>query len=339
MRRIALVLLLLALASTAQAAAPARTLTVPGKLTALALDGTRVAYGVEPNGVGCRAVWVWDVARGTRTKASGKATCAIPRTSTGRGLAEVAVSGPNVAWIVQTGGNSEQSETLFVHTKTAAEQRVAQSYRTGDVSGALSGTWLGHLVSGANGIFFNAWTTSVAAGRQDVGAAVADRIVGTRPVPTIRGPHTLALRSASPGRLAALGDDGSVHVFRGTSEVPSASGTQTVRALALDGARLVTLYRPATLEVRSADDLRGAPIASFSAPPGAVTALAAARGIAVFAIGRVLYAESETTGKTAVLARSTRAWQFVALDSSLLVYAGSQTIRTLPFAAVAAALK
>jgi hypothetical protein len=336
-RLLGLGVLLVSVSPPATAASPARTFAVPGRLAALALDGSRVAYAVEP-GSGCRSVWVWDLARGTRTQVSGRRTCEIPRTSTGGGLTEVALSGATVAWIVRTGGNTEQAETLFVHTPTLDEQVVSRARQAGEVGGAMSGQWLGYLVASSSGVFLDAWTTRVTGGVQSFGAASVWRLSGQRTSTYVVGTQGLFLRSASPGRLAALGPDGIARTFHGTTPATKPAGTPSVRAIALDGARLVSLYRPATLDVRKADDLLQGPLGSFGAPPGAVTGMAAANGIAVFAIGRVLYAESETTGKTAVLARSTRAWRFVALDSSALVYAGSQTIHVLPFRAVRAAV-
>jgi hypothetical protein len=150
------------------------------------------------------------------------------------------------------------------------------------------------------------------------------------------GDDTLFLRSASPGRQATVSADGTtVHTFYGARR--RTATIAGLRALALDGDRLVTLTRPGTLDVRN-PDAPETPLSSFPAPAGAVTALAAANGVAVFAIGRTLYAENEATGKTAVIARSTLAWRFVAMSSSALVYAGSQTIHVVPFRAVRAAV-
>jgi hypothetical protein len=264
---------------------------------------------------------------------SGRATCAIPTTSTGGGLTEVALAGTQVAWIVQTGGNSEQAETLLTHTTSVREAVAARSVRTGDVDGTLIGTWLGNLAASSSGIFLNAWRTS----GDGVASASIRRLSGRRTLPYIGGTQGLYLRSASPGRLASLGPSGVPRTFRGTTAAAQPRTWPPLRALALDGRRLVALTKPTGLTSSRADDLfRIGP--SFPAPPGAVTAMAAASGVAVFAIGRTVYAESETTGKTAVVARSTRAWRFVALDSSALVYAGSQTIHVLPFRVVRAAV-
>jgi hypothetical protein len=280
MRTIATVILLVVLVPASGAATvPSRPFAAPGRLAGLALSGSRVAYAVEPVGAGCRSVWVWNLATGTRTRVSGRATCAIPRTSTGLGLAEVAIANRFVAWTVQTGGNTEQNETLFAAVPGTREKVLARSHRTGDVDDVLAGSWLAHFAASSSGMFLNSWTT-------DRGGAVS----------------------------AAM-----------------------VRQVTLDGERLVTLTKPAVLDVRNPDAPEIA-LTSFPAPAGAVTALAAANGVAVFAIGRTIYAESETTGKTAVLARSTRAWRFVALNASALVYAGSQTIHIVPFRAVRAAV-
>jgi hypothetical protein len=334
MRTIATVILLVVLVPASGAATvPSRPFAAPVRLAGLALSGSRVAYAVEPVGAGCRSVWVWNLATGTRTRVSGRATCAIPRTSTGLGLAEVAIANRFVAWTVQTGGNTEQNETLFAAVPGTREKVLARSHRTGDVDDVLAGSWLAHFAASSSGMFLNSWTT-------DRGGAVSAAMVrqvtldGTRRYKT--GEDTLFLRSASPARLASVGADGTtVHTFRGPAR--HSATVAGLRALALDGERLVTLTKPAVLDVRNPDAPEIA-LTSFPAPAGAVTALAAANGVAVFAIGRTIYAESETTGKTAVLARSTRAWRFVALNASALVYAGSQTIHVVPFRAVRAAV-
>src|SRR5215831_20053721 len=141
------VLVLAALSASAaarQAPLPKqKTTSTPGRIEALAMDGSRVAFDVAA-GIGpkarCNAVFVWNLARNTTTRVSSRQTCGADSTSTGAGVRELALAGGRVAWIVNQGGNSESGDYLYVSTVARPGERVlATAFRTGDTSGVLTG--------------------------------------------------------------------------------------------------------------------------------------------------------------------------------------------------------
>ena len=76
------------------------------------MDGSLVGTGYLSTRP-CDSVFAWNVLSGVRTQVSGAATCGEGPTSTGSGVTEVAVAGQRLAWLVNEGGNSEQSERLY----------------------------------------------------------------------------------------------------------------------------------------------------------------------------------------------------------------------------------
>src|SRR5437667_4123391 len=90
--------------------------TTFGEIEALAMDGPLVAYDVgarENVNARCNKVVVWNVRTGARKKVSGKKTCDADDTSTGAGVAQLAVAGHRGAWIVNQGGNTESDDYLY----------------------------------------------------------------------------------------------------------------------------------------------------------------------------------------------------------------------------------
>jgi hypothetical protein len=68
---------------------------VNGRIEALAIDGNRIAYGVEPASTRNRVV-VWNVRNGRTTKVSGSGTAQTGDSSTGSGL--FGLGSPAHAW-------------------------------------------------------------------------------------------------------------------------------------------------------------------------------------------------------------------------------------------------
>ena len=152
---------LLALPATASAAPVARSLTFAGTIRSLGMDGSLVGAGYLSTRP-CDSVFAWNVLSGVRTQVSGAATCGEGPTSTGSGVTEVAVAGQRLAWLVNKGGNSEQSERLYSATLPhPAERKNDSSLRTGSVDGGdLNGTWLAGLVGDGDLIRYGRWKTS-----------------------------------------------------------------------------------------------------------------------------------------------------------------------------------
>ena len=100
--------------------------STPGEIEALAMDGSRIAYDVsaEYSPKRCNTVYVWNAARGTTTRVSGRQTCGADNTSTGAGVRELALAGSRVAWIVNQGGNSESGDYLYATRRAPGRARA-----------------------------------------------------------------------------------------------------------------------------------------------------------------------------------------------------------------------
>jgi len=166
------------------AAAFATVILAPSFLYGVAVDGPRVAYA----DTSCR-VSIWQAGRTTRLGA----TPCIERTSTGSGLAGLALAGGRALWVTYTGGNIREF-TLWTATRTRPRPRRL-AFATSDVDAAPAVT-VGDgdddllpyavnravVVLGANGARRFAWTapapvTAVDAFAGEVAVATAGGLV------------------------------------------------------------------------------------------------------------------------------------------------------------------
>lgn len=107
------------------AAALATVILAPSSLLGVALDGPRVAYA----DTSCR-VSIWQAGRTVRL---GPTPC-TERTSTGSGLAGLALAGGRALWVTYTGGNTREL-TVWTATRTSPRPRRIAS-ASGDVDAA-----------------------------------------------------------------------------------------------------------------------------------------------------------------------------------------------------------
>src|SRR3954470_17401937 len=163
MRSLTIAALALLIAVPAAAAPPpaAKTKNTAGWIESLAMDGPRVAYAVQDRSGGCTKVVVWNVLTGSAVLASGPATCGADSTSAGGGVTQIAIAGTRLAWVVNQGGNTESSDSLYTASVPGAKERLLVStVRTGSVDGTLTGGWIGGLVGSGDRIAVNRWTTN-----------------------------------------------------------------------------------------------------------------------------------------------------------------------------------
>ena len=102
MRRIVLCIALLVLVPTGLAAS-VRSVTTPGPVVAVAMDGRRVAYANGASARDCDRVRLWNLQTG-RVTTFGRTTPCV-QTSTGSGVASVALAEGRVLWLHYVGGN------------------------------------------------------------------------------------------------------------------------------------------------------------------------------------------------------------------------------------------
>jgi hypothetical protein len=321
-----------------------------GLIGALALDGSRIAYGVHPASTKDKVV-VWNVRTGKTTKVSGLHTQRDGDSSTGSGVFQIAIAGTRVAWLTNAGGNTEGDDYLFTSSVTKPkEHHVASEIRTGDEcsgrSGSLcAGQWLGGLVGSGNLLALNRWTTD---GTGAVTAGQLDVLSGTKLKQVANGANTVQAAVAAGGRVAVLRADGTVALYSAAGKllltVDSPSSTE---AVALRGENLVVGTKTRQLELYNAHSgsLRKTLTARGSKPP---RNLDVEGNIAIYTTGNagVLHAVNLSTGKDGTVAEPHGGIVLARIDSAGLAYVdngfgvkyGKATLAFLLFAKVAAAV-
>src|SRR5215475_5859241 len=91
-------LALVASAAGTAANRAAKVRHVDGLITAVALDGNRIAYGMHPASTKDK-VEIWNVRTGKTTRVSGIHTQRDGDSSTGSGIFQLALAGTRVAWL------------------------------------------------------------------------------------------------------------------------------------------------------------------------------------------------------------------------------------------------
>jgi hypothetical protein len=87
-------------------AGAARTVTAPAPVTALAVDGSRVAYATGRSATDCNRVFVWNLSTRGVSKLGRKTPCV--QTSTENAIAAVSIAGTRVLWLHYMGGNDRE---------------------------------------------------------------------------------------------------------------------------------------------------------------------------------------------------------------------------------------
>jgi hypothetical protein len=231
-------------------------------------------------------------------------------------VTEIAVAGTRLAWIVNQGGNTESSDTLYTASLPAPHERqVASALRTGNVDGTLTGGWLSGLVGSGDRIALNRFTTD---GSGSVSAAALQRLAGG--LTTIAaGPATLRAASLDRHRVAVLRPDQTVALYdteRGRlllTVVPSSS-----REVALRKDYVVVLTKTRTVEIFNART--GGQVRTLAVAAGA-SKLDVYAGVAVYAVGRAVHVLRLSDGRDAVLATASRAIAGLEIEAPGIVYA------------------
>jgi hypothetical protein len=325
-------LLLLSLSSAA-ATAPAGVAKPQTKATSLpisvlAMDGTRVAYGLSARTVlgRCAAVEVWNVATGTVTRVSGKGTCGADNTSTGAGIRELAVAGSRVAWVTNEGGISESTDYLFsASLPRPHERKLASALRTGYVDGALKGTWIGCTVGSGNFLAVNRWVTDE---QETVISARLQRIgAGLRTIAS--GNDTMNAESTDGKLVAVLRANGSVGIYSTAGKLLRVVAPSSAKEIGVRGDYLAVLTKTGTLEVYNSHSgrlLHTWPVAKGASHldiSSGLAAYAARRGRGGFIVLRAVHVLRLATGKDRVVAQTTRPVVGVQLEPVGLAYAVS----------------
>ncbi|HEY7017037.1 MAG TPA: hypothetical protein VH297_01095 [Gaiellaceae bacterium] len=298
-----------------------KTRTTPGRIEALAMDGTRVAYDVAA-GTGakarCNTVYVWNVARKSATRVSGRPTCGADSTSTGAGVRELALAGGRAAWIVNQGGNSESGDYLYVSSVARPGEHVlATAFRTGDTSGVLTGNWLGGLVGAGSFLALDHWATD------SNGAITTARLrrVGSRLGDLAEGAETMTARSTDGRQVAVLRTDGTVGLYSTHGALLRTVMPSSAVEVALRRDYLAVLTTARTVEVFNSHS--GRKLRSWHVAAGAAH-LDISSGLAAYAAGSRVHVVRLSTGKSVFGARAGAPVSAVALEPAGLVYASGR---------------
>lgn len=220
-----------------------------GFIESLSMSGPRIAYDLQARtgaAVPCNMIFVWNPLRGSTTRVSGRQTCSADSTSTGAGVRELVLAGGRVAWIVNQGGNSESGDYLYVSTVARPHERlVASAFRTGDVSGVLTGNWLGGLVGANNFLAVDHWATNAGG---DVTTSRLQR-VGARLGDLAEGAGTRLAQSADGRQVAVLREEGTVGLYSSRGALLRTVTPHLARDVAVRGDYLAVLTDDDTLVV------------------------------------------------------------------------------------------
>jgi hypothetical protein len=340
-----LLLVASAAGTTADRSPKVRHLQVP--VEALAIDGSRIAYGVgSKRGKVDDRVLVWNVGTGKTTTVSGKHTMHAGDTGTGSGIFQLAIAGTRVAWLVNLGGNTEGDDYLFTSSVTKPKERqVAMEQRLGDTCAGrqadCAGSWLGGLVGSGSEIAFNRWTTD------DSGSVVdgeLDVLSGTTTKSVASGILTVQAASADSGRVAAFEPHSDVNVYSVAGKFLAAVSVAGMEQAALGGTNLLVLTATRKLVIV---DLRNGEIrktfavhASAKQPAGNLDVQG---NTAIYTTGPSLHAINLSSGKDRVIGTLRGGVAFARIGSAGVVYSTGRfrtkgTLVFLPLARVAAAV-
>jgi WD40 repeat protein len=296
--------------------------TTAGEIESLAVDGTRIAYDVGSYGAKCNRVYVWNVATGITTRVSGSETCRADASSTGAGVRELAIAGKRVGWIVNQGGNTESDDYLYTAALPRPKvRRLATAVRTGDVSGILTGSWIGGLVGAGSFLAVDRWAT-------DSGGKVASarlQRIGTGLRTLASGPATLEAQSTDGKEVAVLRLDNTVGLYSAQGKLLRTVKPASVTEVAVRGDYLAVLTTASTLEVYNSHS--GRHLHTWRVAQGA-RSLDVSSGLAAYAApragggyARVVHVLRLSNGRDHVLATTPPQLVAVRLEPAGLVYA------------------
>jgi hypothetical protein len=320
--------LLLAVAG-AVAITPISVGDVPGKIRvkttkrdieAVGMDGPMVVYDLHASGAGCNQVYVWNVNTNGGMIVSGGGTCDADNSSTGAGVVGIGVAGTRLAWIANSGGNTESDDDLYTSSVVAPKERhLLFAMRTGDVDqGMLDGDWIRGVYGDRDLLAVSTWST-----RRGTVSRGALRLVGQARTTTIaRGDRAIVCVAVGGNRIATAPGDGTVRLYSASGRLLHTYPAGDARTAALTGERLI-VATAGGLRVYGTGPL-GRLLATWPTP--AHTDLVDAEGdLAVYSLGGRVFALRISTGKTALLVSAPRRIVGLQIERAGVVYAYNTT--------------
>jgi WD40 repeat protein len=250
--------LLLAVSASATSTPTRRLMHATGPITALAIDGARVVYSTDGNGV-----YVWNLQSGVTVRVRKPSPSDFPR------IGQVAIAGQRVAWITDdvAGNSMETNENLVTSTlRRDGAQMLAHAFRYWDYvesqppgrgTWQWRGDWIGGLVGSGDLLAVSTWTTTPDAqtGTEVTSNARLNRVglASGQLRPIAAGESSIVSRSVDAGQLAVLRSTGTVGIYSSSGALLREITPHPAVEIALTGGRLVVLTKSAQrLEVYNA---------------------------------------------------------------------------------------
>lgn len=152
---LAFLVLLTAAVGTAAGESPTRLriVSIPGDVTSIAADGSRVAAAVRA-GTGCDRAVVWVPALVTTQTFVSKFACSG---AAFHEMPEVALAGNRVEWVAVTGGNLQD---MALETAVLGKPKIsvaAFAENKAGAEGGVDGDWIGDLFGDGSLLVFDTW--------------------------------------------------------------------------------------------------------------------------------------------------------------------------------------
>ncbi len=321
---------------------------VHGRIEALALDGNRIAYDVDPSSANRNKVLVWNIRTGKTMTVSGNKTRHADSSGTGAGVFQLAIAGIRVAWLVNLGGNTEGDDYLYESSIVKPKERqIASVVRLGDNCPGRSqpncaGQWLGGLVGSGGMLALNRWTT-------DDGGSVTEGalnlLVGTKTKQIATGADTVEAVSVDAGRVAVLRSDGTVALYSSSSgDVLRTVSPASAAEVALSGHNLVVLTQARTLELYNTQTgNRRKTLSVHGSSKQKPRNLDVQGNVAIYTTGSSVHAVNLKSRKDRVIGKLGRAIALARIDAAGVAYTSNRltskgTLVFLPWAKVAASV-
>ena len=258
---------------------PDAVLSIQGRVTMLAADGSRVAVTTKVKRACGSRIVVWRAPRRRSTSIKpGSLGCFWD------GVTGLAVGGGRVGWIEEGGGNNLEMTVMTAKLGGGAAKQIEFETNGDRAGGDPTGDWVGEIFGGGPLLAYNSWTQTCdrpadeQCGEHDprlhlTGEKVV-RIAAGRRLVVVRGPAAYPLTAVGGGRMA-IDSAGTVTIRAASGAKVATVPDRGARAVALSTTRLaiertstLDLYDPATgaaaksLSLGSAETLRLADVSS-----------------------------------------------------------------------------
>jgi hypothetical protein len=276
--------------------------SVPGTVTAIGADGSRVAIAVGNPG-GCDRAVVWTAPGTTSQTYVSKTSCAG---AAFHDITEIAIAGNRVEWVATAGGNLQD---IVLEAATLGKPNISQVAFAENDAGAeegVDGDWIGRLFGDGALLVYNSWHECALSrpegsapcdpGLQSGGTVYTKqtlwKLAGLTKARIREGDDAFEAVAVDGGRVALQSiRDGSVIVVnsRGHRLTPSAITGATSSGTAMQGTQVVTL-RNTSLQVWDASSGHLNGVVPLPVGTRAPVLQDVQNGVAVYVRGRAVQA-------------------------------------------------